>query len=857
MISLSRALVLMTGLFVIGPQAHSECGAVASDLSLMTLPSAQYQGVMHDVLFQGYANPADPGAIYFRLTRDGPSAAVNAAANADAALNLSIHCVEHAGTRYTAFLAPAAVLEGTLDWKVISIGLVGPGGDTVPLADPITVSANPSVPYFEQQLSGHDADGDVLIYELASPAAGAGYQAAYVNPNSGKLYLTLTPTSASAISVTYRVTDGAHYSPPALVTLALGVFKDNEAGSEEIEPSVYASFNLSGFNSDLLGAPNDEPTPPSSIDLSPSFPVPGDQGQQNSCVGWAVAYALKSYQEKIENDWPLNTSDHLFSPAFVYNQINDGEDQGCHISDALDLAVQHGIASLATMPYSALDYLGQPTSAAVSEASRYRAQSWSRVNDTSQIKAALANRKPVIGGVRVYPSFGKLEGVNSVYNTASNNDLGGHAITIVGYDDNRFGGAFRVINSWGSDWGDNGYFWMPYDFASQGTLTQAYVLEDRENDPRPLPDPVNPTEPVQDDDLLPNLVVSSWTIPSYDPRPRGRGVLQYTVLNNGQGVAAAGFDVNLMLSRNAEISSSDHYVIYETISFELEPGESAYRDDNNAIDFQLPDNLESGDYYFAVWVDDLNTTPESNEYDNVSRASGVEHIANLLPDLVVNDWYAQWDGWGNGTLSYEIINNGASPAYTPDWYVNLILDWDQVVGNGNETFLFYERAGNILNPGSYIYRDASSVARFSLYQDHDGWSVAPGVYYIGLWVDDLNAVEESNELNNGSYSWGRVTVGGLGAVSQSMAADDVVTEAIPDPQSAHNGRRPLGQGVSMQKVELTRTPEGGMTMRVLSANDGPSLAIGEAIQTKRAKAAAQVLFPVTNATPMPGGSALE
>ena len=41
-------------------------------------------------------------------------------------------------------------------------------------------------------------------------------------------------------------------------------------------------------------------------------------------------------------------------------------------------------------------------------------------------------------------------------------DEGGHAMVIAGYDDSR--GAFCIINSWGSVWGDNGYAWVGYDF---------------------------------------------------------------------------------------------------------------------------------------------------------------------------------------------------------------------------------------------------------------------------------------------------------------------------------------------------------------------------------------------------------
>lgn len=64
------------------------------------------------------------------------------------------------------------------------------------------------------------------------------------------------------------------------------------------------------------------------VDLKDEFPVPGYQGKQNSCVPWAVAYALKSHQETVKRDWGLHTDNHLFSPSYVYNQINHGLNDG-------------------------------------------------------------------------------------------------------------------------------------------------------------------------------------------------------------------------------------------------------------------------------------------------------------------------------------------------------------------------------------------------------------------------------------------------------------------------------------------------------------------------------------------------
>ncbi len=45
----------------------------------------------------------------------------------------------------------------------------------------------------------------------------------------------------------------------------------------------------------------------------------------------------------------------------------------------------------------------------------------------------------------------------------------GHAMCLVGYDDNKFGGAFEVMNSWGTDFGDNGFIWIKYDDFIQYT----------------------------------------------------------------------------------------------------------------------------------------------------------------------------------------------------------------------------------------------------------------------------------------------------------------------------------------------------------------------------------------------------
>src|SRR5438045_4086415 len=85
-------------------------------------------------------------------------------------------------------------------------------------------------------------------------------------------------------------------------------------------------------------------TLPASADLSSSFPPVGYQGQQASCVGWSVAYAVKSYQEQQERHWGYESKQHLFSPAWIYNQIKQPGNclGGSQFLDALNLVTREG-----------------------------------------------------------------------------------------------------------------------------------------------------------------------------------------------------------------------------------------------------------------------------------------------------------------------------------------------------------------------------------------------------------------------------------------------------------------------------------------------------------------------------------
>ncbi len=243
---------------------------------------------------------------------------------------------------------------------------------------------------------------------------------------------------------------------------------------------------------------------PSYVDLSSQIPPVGNQGNQGSCVAWAVSYYYKSWQEKQEHPyWDLTNPWYQFSPSFVYNQINGGADQGSSFYSAFRLLQNTGDVDIAEMPYSQGNWTAQPTASHLQAAAPYRINSnwsafWDRYsygpynppNDISGIKTWLANRKLLVMGIPVYYDFPNFGGNPSnpyyVYNGYSRL-AGGHGVCIVGYNDNAnpggsdadHRGGFLMVNSWGANWNgaSHGYVYLSYDFVKRWVF-EAWAMND-------------------------------------------------------------------------------------------------------------------------------------------------------------------------------------------------------------------------------------------------------------------------------------------------------------------------------------------------------------------------------------------
>ena len=248
---------------------------------------------------------------------------------------------------------------------------------------------------------------------------------------------------------------------------------------------------------------------PERVDLSHRFPTPGDQGNQGSCVGWAVGYAARSYYAVIREGQSRNNISAIPSPAYIYGAIKSAGDcdTGSLITRALALLSSEGALSMARYPYSdrqcpAPNRVASP---------QFRIANWRALTAgvVDDAKGALAKGHPVIIGARMTKDFVRMRG-DVVWRGEGERIPGGHAMTLVGYDERRQ--AFRVINSWGTKWGDGGFGWIGYE-AYRAFVNQAYVM-DVAAGPAPAPfTPAPPAPPKRISSLEPGVSITGDLLP--------------------------------------------------------------------------------------------------------------------------------------------------------------------------------------------------------------------------------------------------------------------------------------------------------------------------------------------------------
>jgi hypothetical protein len=374
--------------------------------------------------------------------------------------------------------------------------------------------------------------------------------------------------------------------------------------------------------------------------LEDKFPPIGDQGQYGTCVAWAVGYNLKTALNAIENGW--NSSDlakiiNQTSPKDLWLTIPSNKKgskcEGTNFEPALDALITNGAASLGDVPYSSLgSCTGTSTGNSNNKLANYRKIASEKEGLTpDNFKGYLNAGRPIAIGARLGDRFMSWNSSSVISSDTYNNpgmQHAYHAMALVGYDDSK--NAFRVRNSWGTAWGDNGSIWVDYNFFCKNFCFAAFVAQ-------------NPTPSISAPPTLTGTdLLALWADDfDYDGVEHYTRAFEYMVYNSGttdilpsQRWTVAYMYYNAKNAKDYEIIFDDYYTDefgeegdYEYVSpeegskglvggywnnFTLEREEFIGGD--WVINYVMPEI--TGSYYLVLMVDAWDVIREVNEDNN-------------------------------------------------------------------------------------------------------------------------------------------------------------------------------------------------------------------------------------------------
>lgn len=220
---------------------------------------------------------------------------------------------------------------------------------------------------------------------------------------------------------------------------------------------------------------------PDKVDLREYCSAVEDQGDLGACTSHALVGAMEMLEIKAGN--ALSTE---LSRLFIYYNERAIEgtirsDAGANLRDGIKSLAKIGVCAEALWPYDTTKFRRKPNKKAVIDAAYHKITEYLRVErKISTMRECLADGFPFVFGFSVYKSFESDYVAKTGFvpmPTPHEKMLGGHAVLAVGYsatNDPIVGGAFLVRNSWGNDWGQTGYFWLPYAYFTNRGLTSDF-----------------------------------------------------------------------------------------------------------------------------------------------------------------------------------------------------------------------------------------------------------------------------------------------------------------------------------------------------------------------------------------------
>ncbi|CAF1092969.1 unnamed protein product [Adineta steineri] len=230
---------------------------------------------------------------------------------------------------------------------------------------------------------------------------------------------------------------------------------------------------------------------PPKVDLRNDMTEIENQDPYSQQIGSCTAHGFAGAYEYLNKK--AHGTDIRVSRFFIYFNSRVKEfktenvnDSGCHLIYVIEALKEYGTCLESFWPYDTGRLNYKPTEESYEQASSHKIADALKVNiDLNEMKSCLAHGFPFIINISVFASFGN-GGKSGVVPMPTQADLaqgetGGHALLVCGYSEESQ--AFIVRNSWGEDWGEKGYCYIPYGYITSPTYChEAYAIRKVEND---------------------------------------------------------------------------------------------------------------------------------------------------------------------------------------------------------------------------------------------------------------------------------------------------------------------------------------------------------------------------------------
>lgn len=197
-----------------------------------------------------------------------------------------------------------------------------------------------------------------------------------------------------------------------------------------------------------------------------------NQGMIGSCVTNAITSAVEYISNRASGKFfPMSRMFLYYTARSFGKEGADIKDEGCNILQALLSAKAQGVCLEAAWPYNIEKVNEMPNAYAFVEAEKYRIDDYLKItSNLDDMLSCLSEGYPFVFGLKITDSFSQLDGIITEPSADEiRSDIhGNHAMLCVGYNLKKK--VFIVRNSWGKEWGDKGYCYIPFDYMTKSEM---------------------------------------------------------------------------------------------------------------------------------------------------------------------------------------------------------------------------------------------------------------------------------------------------------------------------------------------------------------------------------------------------